>query len=105
MTDEPQTTTYPISKQFNMHFSSFEYRLVVLAQRSDKSEVHILLTLRMVMLMLQQLLAKLLELTGRSRTRWNSVARAKAASPRLLNHRLQPLLRHPCRKTCTWPQN
>lgn len=68
MTDQPQDTTYPISKQFNMHFSPFEDRLVVRAQRTDSSEVHMLLTRRMVMLVLQQLLAKLPELTGLEKT-------------------------------------
>ncbi len=68
MTDQRNDTTYPISKQFNMHFSPFEDRLVVRAQRSDKSEVHMLLTRRMVMLVLQQMLAKLPELTGLEKT-------------------------------------
>ena len=68
MTDEIKDTTYPISKQFNMHFSPYEDRLVVRAQRTDNSEVHMLLTRRMVMLVLQQMLGKLPELTGLEKT-------------------------------------
>lgn len=66
--DTAKDTTYPVSKQLNMHFSPFEDRLVVQAQRSDNSEVHMLLTRRMVMLVLKQLLGKLPELTGLEKT-------------------------------------
>lgn len=68
MTDKSKDTTYPISKQFNMHFSPFEDRLVVRAQRIDQTEVYMLLTRRMVMLVLQQMLGKLPELTGLEKT-------------------------------------
>jgi len=69
MADKPKlTTTFPLSKKFNIHFSPFEDRLVVRAQRSDKSEVHMLLTRRMVILVLKQLLDKLPELTGLEKT-------------------------------------
>ncbi|HDZ08737.1 hypothetical protein [Pseudohongiella sp.] len=67
-TQNPKDTTYPISKQFNMHFSPYEDRLVVRAKRVGDSEVHMLLTRRMVMLILQQLLNKLPELTGLEKT-------------------------------------
>lgn len=68
MSDKSKDTSYPISKQFNMHFSPYEDRLVVRAQRTDKTEIHMLLTRRMVMLMLQQMLGKLPELTGLEKT-------------------------------------
>lgn len=68
MTDKPKDTTYPISKQFTMHFSPYEDRLIVRAQRAGDSEVHLLLTRRMVMLVLQQMLARLPELTGLEKT-------------------------------------
>lgn len=68
MTDKPKDTTYPLSKQFNMHFSPYEDRLIVRAQRVGGADVHMLLTRRMVMLILQQLLAKLPELTGLDKT-------------------------------------
>lgn len=68
MTHKSKDTTYPVSKQFNIHFSPYEDRLVVRAQRTDKSEAHMLLTRRMVMLVLQQLLGKLPALTGLEKT-------------------------------------
>ncbi len=68
MSEKSKDTTYHISKQFNMHFSPYEDRLVVRAQRVGDSEVHMLLTRRMVMLILQQLLNKLPELTGLEKT-------------------------------------
>ncbi len=68
MTDKPKDTTYPISKQFNMHFSPYEDRLVVRAQRIGDTEVYMLVTRRMVMLILQQLLNKLPELTELEKT-------------------------------------
>ncbi|MEX0739201.1 MAG: hypothetical protein WD071_07660 [Pseudohongiella sp.] len=68
MTDKRKDTTYPISKQFNIHFSPYEDRLIVRAQRVGATEVHMLLTRRMVMLVLQQLLNKLPELTGLEKT-------------------------------------
>jgi len=68
MTNKPKDTTYPITKQFSMHFSPYEDRLIVRAQRTDGTEVHMLLTRRMVMLVLQQLLNKLPELTGLEKT-------------------------------------
>lgn len=68
MSDKSNDTSYPISKQFTMHFSPYEDRLIVRAQRAGDSEVHLLLTRRMVMLVLQQMLAKLPELTGLEKT-------------------------------------
>lgn len=67
-THKSTDTTYPISKQFNMHFSPYEDRLIVRAQRIGGSEVYMLLTRRMVMLVLQQMLGKLPELTGLEKT-------------------------------------
>lgn len=68
MTDIRKDISYPISKQFNMHFSPYEDRLIVRAQRTGGSEVYMLLTRRMVMLVLQQMLGKLPELTGLEKT-------------------------------------
>jgi len=68
MSNKTGDTSYPVSKQFNMHFSPYEDRLIVRAQRSDGSDVYMLLTRRMVMLILQQMLAKLPELTGLEKT-------------------------------------
>jgi hypothetical protein len=68
MTDKYRDMSYPVSIQFNMHFSPYEDRLVLRAQRTDKREVHMLLTRRMVMLVLQQMLGKLPELTGLEKT-------------------------------------
>ena len=47
-----------------MHFSPYEHRLIVRAQRIGDTKVLMLLARRMVMLILQQLLNKLPELTG-----------------------------------------
>ena len=71
MSNKTGDTSYPVSKQFNMHFSPYEDRLIVRAQRSDGSDVYMLLTRRMVMLILQQMLAKLPKYCRwRIRRRW-----------------------------------
>jgi hypothetical protein len=68
MTKNSTDTTYPVSNQFTMHFSPYEDRLIVRAMRRDGTEINMLLTRRMVMLVLQQLLGKLPELTGLEKT-------------------------------------
>lgn len=61
-------TTYPLSKQLKINFSPYEDRLIVSSAREGRGDVWLLLTRRMVILVLQQLLAKLPELTGLEKT-------------------------------------
>jgi hypothetical protein len=96
MSAVPKDTNYPISRQFTISHSPFEDRLVVRAQLADSDhDLHMLLTRRMVMIVVQQLLARLPALTGLEKTPsvyWQEVLRmghekalqAKAESDRRL---------------------
>lgn len=66
--EKPTDTTYPLSGHINIAFSAYEDRLVLNAQRPNHGPVHLLLTRRMSMIVLQQLLIKLPELTGLGQT-------------------------------------
>lgn len=57
-------TTYWLSKQLNITFSPYEDRLVLRAQRAQNDMVKVLLTRRMVLIIMQQLVTSLPELTG-----------------------------------------
>jgi len=61
-------TTYWLSDQINVTFSPYEDRLIIRAQRKDHGTVHLLLTRRMSMIVLHQLLASLATLSGLSKT-------------------------------------
>lgn len=61
-------TTYWLSQQFKITFGAYEDRLIVTANRGEHGPVNLLLTRRMVMIVLHQLLAKLGDLTGLSKT-------------------------------------
>jgi hypothetical protein len=63
-----QTTTYPISQQFRIEFSPYEDRLILSASRGSQGPVRVLLTRRMVMVILQQLLKQLPRVTGLNQT-------------------------------------
>ncbi len=66
--EKPTDTTYPLSGHINIAFSACEDRLVINAERPHHGPVHLLLTRRMSMIVLQQLLVKLPELTGLGQT-------------------------------------
>ncbi|PLC48160.1 hypothetical protein CR159_19765 [Pollutimonas subterranea] len=69
MTDSTQTdTTYWLSQQFKITFGAYEDRLIVTANRGEHGPVNLLLTRRMVMIVLHELLSKLADLTGLSKT-------------------------------------
>lgn len=61
-------TTYPLSQQFSIGFSAYEDRLLLTTELAQGGHTTLLLTRRMVMLMLQQILHKLPELTGLEQT-------------------------------------
>jgi hypothetical protein len=67
--DTAAQMNYPISQHINIRFNGFEDRLVVTAQRiGDAGQVTMLLSRRMVLLMLTNVLNKLPELTGLEKT-------------------------------------
>lgn len=70
MTTTAETTdiSYPLSTNINIVFSAYEDRLIVNAERPNHGPVHMLLTRRMTMIVLHQLLTKLPELTGLDQT-------------------------------------
>lgn len=61
-------TTYPLSKQLKVTYSPYEDRLVVKSNNGPDGAVALLLSRRMVMIVLQQLLAKLPGLSGLDKT-------------------------------------
>lgn len=65
MTNE---VTYPLGQRFSISFSVFEDRLVLVASLADATSVRLLLTRRMVLLLLQQILRSLPDLTGLKQT-------------------------------------
>lgn len=70
MTTTAETTdiSYPLATNINIVFSAYEDRLIVNAERPTHGSVHMLLTRRMAMIVLHQLLTKLPELTGLDQT-------------------------------------
>lgn len=55
---------YPVSAKLNITYNSVEDRLVVLVQRLKKGPARVLLTRHMTIVMLEQLLARLPEMSG-----------------------------------------
>jgi hypothetical protein len=68
MSDKPVDVTYPLSKKLNINFSAYEDRLLVRAERTGIDDVTLLMTRRMTMLVLQQVLSRLPELSGLDKT-------------------------------------
>jgi hypothetical protein len=68
MSDKPADVTYPVSKKLNINFSAYEDRLLVKAERLGIDAVTLLMTRRMTILVLQQILSKLPELSGLDKT-------------------------------------
>jgi hypothetical protein len=63
-----ESTTYPLSRQFSIGYSAYEDRLLLTTELADQGHTTLLLTRRMVLLMLQQILNKLHALTGLEQT-------------------------------------
>jgi hypothetical protein len=71
-------TIYPVSQEFRIEFSPCEDRLILTAMRGGQDSVRILLTRRMVIVILQQLLKQLPRVTGLNQTPgayWQEVLR------------------------------
>ena len=60
--------TYPVSQKLNINFSAFEDRLIVHAERMGAEPATLLFTRRMTILVLQQILARLPELSALDKT-------------------------------------
>ena len=61
-------TTYPISQKINISYSAYEDRLIVKAPRMGTSTVTLLLTRRMTILLLQQMLDRLAAMSDLGKT-------------------------------------
>lgn len=68
MSTQKASTNYPVSEQVDITFSPLEDRLVVNVRRRAADAVTLLFTRRMTILVLQQLLGNLPELTGLGKT-------------------------------------
>lgn len=75
----PQNSNFPLSNQFTINYSALEDRLVVRAQLAGAdTDVHMLLSRRMVMVVMRQLVDRLPALTGLEKTPsvyWQEVLR------------------------------
>ena len=60
--------TYPISQQIKISFSAFEDRLIVRANRMEAEPATVLLSRRMTLMILQQLLKQLAEISELGKT-------------------------------------
>lgn len=88
-----ENTTYPLSQQFNIGFSAYEDRLILTTELKQDGHTTLLLTRRMVMLMLQQILHKLPELTGLEQTPvayWQEVLQLTHQKALEQSHSAQP---------------
>lgn len=63
-----QNSNYPLSDQFSLGFSPYEDRLLLSAHRPQFGQITLLLTRRMVVLIIKQLLSKLPDLSGLQQT-------------------------------------
>lgn len=63
-----QDTTFPLSESLNLAFSAYEDRLVMRSKRVHRDPVNVLMTRRMTIIVLSQLLANLPELSGLDKT-------------------------------------
>jgi len=61
-------TTYPLAQRFSIGFSAYEDRLLLTTELKEQGPTTVLLTRRMVLLMLKQILNKLPALTGLEQT-------------------------------------
>lgn len=65
---EGQEATFPLSTSLNIVFSAYEDRLVIRSKRVNREPVNVLMTRRMTLIVLAQLLANLPELSGLDKT-------------------------------------
>jgi len=63
-----EQTTYPLAQRFSIGFSAYEDRLLLTTELKEQGPTTVLLTRRMVLLMLKQILNKLPALTGLEQT-------------------------------------
>lgn len=63
-----EPTTYPVCQKFSIGFSAFEDRLLLSASTADAGALRLLLTRRLVIILLQQIIRNLLELTKLKQT-------------------------------------
>lgn len=63
-----QDATFPLSTNLNIVFSAYEDRLVLRSRRVNRDPVNVLMTRRMTIIVLAQLLANLPELSGLDKT-------------------------------------
>ena len=68
MSEKPADINYPVSKKLNINFSAYEDRLLVNAERIGIDDVTMLMTRRMTIRVLQQILSRLPELSGLNKT-------------------------------------
>lgn len=64
----PQEASFPLSTSLNIVFSAYEDRLVLRSRRVNREPVNVLMTRRMTLIVLAQLLANLPELSGLDKT-------------------------------------
>ena len=65
---EPPEATFPLSSSLNITFSAYEDRLVLRSSRVNRGPVNVLMTRRMTIIVLSQLLTNLPELSGLDKT-------------------------------------
>jgi len=65
---QEQEATFPLSTSLNIVFSAYEDRLVLRSRRVNRDPVNVLMTRRMTIIVLAQLLANLPELSGLDKT-------------------------------------
>ena len=63
-----QEVSFPLSTGFNISYSAYEDRLVVRCRRANREPINVLLTRRMTLIVLAQLLAHLPEISGLDKT-------------------------------------
>jgi hypothetical protein len=68
MTEQAGEITFPVSQKLTVNYSAYEDRLIVRAQRLQNTPVTLLLTRRMTFLILQQVLARLADLSDLGKT-------------------------------------
>jgi len=65
---DSEETTFPLSSSLNITFSAYEDRLVLRSKRVNRDPVNVLLTRRMTIIVLAQLLTNIPELSGLDKT-------------------------------------
>jgi hypothetical protein len=65
---EPQEASFPLSTSMNLVFSAYEDRLVLRSRRVNREPINVLITRRMTIIVLAQLLSNLPELSGLDKT-------------------------------------